>query len=338
MTRLLDPTKLIRPFAHRRMRALWERDPVAAQRRALARLLHRAKATRFGRAHGFDRLGDDVGAFQAAVPLGDYDDFWQGWWKDAFPVLDDLTWPGRIPFFAATSGTTSGRTKYIPLTHETLKQNRRAALDMVAAHLVHHPHSRFFGGRSFVLGGSTALQDEAPGIWSGDLSGIVAKTAPAWMRPFTFPPKGLALEADWDEKLRLMSDALPSRTITSLSGVPSWVLLLFERLEAAHDRWPLPDLEVFVHGGVPYGPYKQRVAPYLARSGAVTREVYPASEAFLAYADRGPDEGLLLAYDGAGWVGTTPTTLQNLAVLGLGTNADASNPFSAKLNAALWTA
>jgi hypothetical protein len=296
MTRLLDPTPLVRPFARRRMRRLWQGDAVAAQRRVLAGLVAKARGTRFGRAHDFAAIGD-VDAYQAAVPLRDYDTFWRDWWEGAFPVLEDVTWPGRIPFFCVSSGTSSGRTKYIPLTRETLRQNQRAALDMVAAHLAHQPTSRFFGGRSFVLGGSTDLVEEAPGIWSGDLSGIVAKEAPAWMRPFTFPPVHLALEADWDKKLRLMSDVLPSRTITCLSGVPSWVLILFERLEEAHGRWPLQDLEVYVHGGIAYGPYARRLEPYLAKTGAVTREVYPASECFLAFADRGPGEGMLLSYD-----------------------------------------
>ncbi len=296
MTRRVDPTPLVRPLARRRIRKLWSADPVETQRRTLLRLVRTAKDTRFGRDHGFAAL-DGVEAFRRAVPLRDYDDFWQAYWKPGFPVLENATWPGRIPFFCLTSGTTSGKTKYIPLTHETLRQNQRAALDMVAAHLVHEPTSRFFGGRSFVLGGSTALEELAPGVWSGDLSGIAAKTQRVWMHPFTFPPVDLALEADWDKKLEMMVQALPGQTVTCLSGVPSWVLILFDRLDEVYDRWPLADLEVYVHGGVAYGPYAKRCAPYLERSGATTREVYPASEAFLAFADRGPDDGLLLSYD-----------------------------------------
>ena len=296
MTRRLDPTPLVRPLARRRMDRLWRGDAVAAQRRILQRLIRRARDTRFGRAHDFAAI-DDVADFQRAVPLRAYEDFWQNWWQPAFPVLEDVTWPGRIPFFAVTSGTTSGRTKYIPLTHATIKQNERAALDMLAAHLEAHPKSRLFGGRSFVLGGSTDLVEEAPGVWSGDLSGIVNTTAPRWMRPFTFPPEHLALISDWDEKLEAFVRAIGDRTITALSGVPSWVLLYFERLEQTYDAWPLAELELYIHGGVSFEPYGKRFAPYLERSGAVTREVYPASEGFVAFADRGPGEGLLVSFD-----------------------------------------
>ncbi len=296
MTRTVDPTPIVRPFAGRRMRALGSKDPVAAQARVLAALVAAAARTVFGRAHDFAAVRD-VASYQAAVPLRDYEAFWQAYWRDAFPVLNDITWPGRIPFFAVTSGTTTGRTKYIPLTHATLRQNRRTALDMIAAHLVAHPRSRLFGGRSFVLGGSTALVEEAPGIWSGDLSGIVNKTAPAWMRPLTFPPAKLGLLSDWDEKLDALARALPAQTITALSGVPSWVLILFDRLAAAYDRWPLAELELYVHGGVAWPPYAKRFRPYLDRTNAATREVYPASEGFIAFADRNPEDGLLLSFD-----------------------------------------
>ncbi len=296
MTRVLDPTPLVRPFARRRAARLQASDAVAAQERVLRRLLTAATATRFGREHGFADLASPA-AFQARVALRSYEDFWRDYWQPGFPVLDDVTWPGRIPYFAVTSGTSSGRTKYIPLTHATLRQNRHAALDMISAHLAAHPHSRFFGGRSFVLGGSTALVEEAPGIWSGDLSGIVNKTAPAWMRPFTFPPPPLGLISDWDAKLEAFVRAAGERTITSLAGVPSWVLVFLERLEEAYGRWPLDDLELLVHGGVAWGPFAKRFEPFLARSGAATREVYPASEGFVAFADRDPDDGLLLSFD-----------------------------------------
>ncbi len=296
MTRALDPTPLVRPWAHRRLHHLRTGNAVKGQAAVLRHLRGQAGTTRFGREHGLWDV-EKVAEYQRAVPLRTYEDFWEHWWRPEFPVLQDVTWPGKVPFFALTSGTTSGRTKYIPLTSPTLKQNRRAALDLVAAHLVDAPASRLFGGRSFVLGGSTALTREAPGVRSGDLSGIVAKTAPLWMRPFTFPPPRLALLDDWDRKLDLLVEAVGERTITSLSGVPSWVLILFDRLERAYPHWPLAELELFVHGGVSWAPYANRFEPYLARSGALTREVYPASEGFIAFADRGPDDGLLLSWD-----------------------------------------
>mgnify|MGYP006271693127 FL=1 len=296
MTRRLDPTPLFRAWARPRMHHLRTGDAVKKQAAILRSLRGQAGTTRFGHAHGFWDV-EKVAEYQKAVPVRTYEDFWEEWWRPEFPVLHDVTWPGKVPFFAVTSGTTSGTTKYIPLTHATLKQNHRAALDVIGAHVATHPDSHLFGGRSFVLGGSSALTREAPGVRSGDLSGIVAETAPLWMRPFTFPPPALSLIDDWDEKLDALVGALAGRTITSLSGVPSWVLLLFDRLERAYPDWPLPELELFVHGGIAWAPYAKRFAPYLAHSRAVTREVYPASEGFVAFADGEPEDGLLLSWD-----------------------------------------
>ncbi len=296
MSGLFNPTGLVRPLAHRRLGRLWSNDPVAAQARLLRRLVERAQDTRFGRDHGFDRVRT-IEDFQAAVPVRAYEAFWQDYWQERFPVLDNVSWPGRVPFFAVTSGTTSGRTKYIPLTRATLQQNHRTALDMLGAHLVATPGSRLFAGRSFFLGGSTALVEEAPGVWSGDLSGIAAKSAPRWMRPLTYPPPDVALMDDWDAKLETLAQGLAGRRITALSGVPAWVLVLFDRLDGLYERWPLPDLELLIHGGVAWAPYAERFKGYLGRSGAKTREVYPASEGFIAFQDRGPGEGLLLSYD-----------------------------------------
>ena len=146
--------------------------------------------------------------YQARVPLRRYEDFWRDWWQPAFPRLDDVTWPGRVPYFALSSGTTSGTTKYIPVTRPMVRANRRAALDVLAWHLRHHPRSRVFGGLSFMLGGSTALDRVAPGVRQGDLSGIAAAEVPRLLAPWGFPPRDLALIADWDRKL----DALAERT------------------------------------------------------------------------------------------------------------------------------
>src|SRR5262249_40949289 len=149
----------------------------------LGRLLTRAADTRFGRDHDFPRLHDRRD-FQTAVPLRRYEDFWGDYWQPAFPTLIDNSWPGQIPFFAASSGTSSGATKFIPVTQAMLHSNRQAALDLMAHHLAHRPNSRVLGGHSLLLGGSTDLVKQAPGVASGDLSGIAAATAPRWMRPF----------------------------------------------------------------------------------------------------------------------------------------------------------
>jgi hypothetical protein len=289
-------------YAGLRRRRVARQDVAAVQQQTLARLLRQASGTRFGRDHGFDRLRGRA-EFTTAVPLRRYEQFWSEYWQPAFPNLVDCSWPGRIPYFAASSGTSSGNTKFIPVSRQMLRANRRAGLDVVAHHLAARPQSRVGGGRHLLLGGSTALVERAPGVRSGDLSGIAAATAPLWMRPFAFPPPEIAGLTDWTEKMRRLAALAPKVDIRSLSGTPSWLLLFFDELARQHpDREPrlvsfFPRLELLVHGGVNFAPYRRRFAEWLTGSQAETREVYAASEGFIAVADRGDGEGMQVAAD-----------------------------------------
>jgi hypothetical protein len=291
---ILDGTPALAAWARWRLAAIEALDPATAQRRVLRHLLLRARDTRFGRAHGFDRIGD-VAEFQAQVPLRRYEAFWEGWWHTDFPVLRDVTWPGRVPYFALSSGTTSGRTKRIPVTAAMMAANRGAALDTLAWHLRHNPRSRPFAGRSFMLGGSTALEALGPGVRAGDLSGIAAHEVPWALTPWAWPPERLALMPDWDAKLAALTAETPRADIRVLTGTPSWLLMLLDRM-APTGGAPMPKLELLIHGGVAWPPYRDRIAPYLP-PGCATREVYPASEGFCAIADRGDGEGLRLNLD-----------------------------------------
>ncbi|WP_200305704.1 GH3 family domain-containing protein [Paracraurococcus ruber] len=270
-------------------------DPAAEQRRLLLRLVQHAAGTRFGQAHGFAAVRD-VADYQARVPLRRYEDFWRDCWQPAYPRLRGVTWPGAVPYLALSSGTTSGTTKYIPVTRDMLRANRGAALDVLAWHLHHHPRSRIFGGLSFMLGGSTALDEVAPGVRQGDLSGIAAAEVPGFLSPWSWPPRAIALEADWDRKLDLLAERTPAASVRMLSGTPSWLLVLLERLAARHGRQPLSGLELLIHGGVAWAPYRDRILPFLP-PGCATREVYPASEGFCGIADRGDGEGMRLTLD-----------------------------------------
>ncbi len=297
----LDLTPILRLYARRRIRQLQRLNPHEAQTRTLMSLLRRARATRFGRDHGFESIRT-VADFQARVPLRRYEQMWADYWQQPFPTLNDVSWPGRIPFFAVSSGTTSGASKYIPLTPEMRRANVRAGLDVLSFHALARPDSRFFGGASFMLGGSTDLVQEAPGVLSGDLSAIAAKTLPFWAKPYAFPPDDIAFLTNWDEKLNRMAAAALDRDIRVLTGTPSWVQILLDRMKALRaargESGPaLPRLSLFVHGGVNFEPYRARFADLFAGQNVDLREVYPASEGFIAMADRGPGEGLRLILD-----------------------------------------
>jgi len=275
---------------------------MAAQERVLLRLVRRARDTRFGRDHDFSAIRT-VADFQARVPLRKYDDFWRDYWQAAFPVLTDVSWPGTIPYFAVTSGTSTGVTKYIPNTAALLRGNTRAGLDVLSHHVAARPHSRVLGGKGLMLGGSTALKALAPDIRSGDLSGIAAHRMPSWARPFQFPPLDIALMEDWDDKVARIAALSVQTDIRIVTGTPSWLLILFQRqaalmqLETPKARQLYPNLELLVHGGVNFAPYRPRFEAFLEGSNAELREVYPASEGFIACADAGPFDGLRLLLD-----------------------------------------
>ena len=281
-------------YAGRRTRSLAAIDPVEAQRRALLRLVATAAATRFGRDHGFGSIRS-VADYQAQVPLRTYEALWDAYLKGHYPRFDDLTWPGRIPFLALTSGTTQGATKYIPVSREMVASNRKAAKTMVAYHMAARPDSKLFRGRIFFLGGSTDLESPAEGVRQGDLSGIAAEEAGDWLRPYTFPPLELALESDWDRKLALLADRSVDQPITLIGGVPSWLLALFGRLLESTGKATIaevwPALEVVVHGGVKFDPYRRSFEEVLGSPAIRLQETYPCSEGFIAFGD--PETGLL---------------------------------------------
>lgn len=299
---MINVTPLFRLAAQWRLSRLSQQQPPAVQEAQLLDLVHRARATRFGRDHKFASIRS-VADFQDRVPLRSYESFWKDYWQVKFPRLEHCTWPGTVPYFARTSGTTTGVTKYIPCTREMLRANRRAARDVLLNHLINRPSSGILGGTTLMLGGSTDLREEAQGIRSGDLSGIVANEAPWWTRWFILPPPDVALLGDWEEKIDRIARLSLQADVRAISGTPNWLLVLFDRLSELRPGCgsPLvnyfPNLELLVHGGIDFKPYAERFRELLQWSHAELREVYPASEGFIAIADRGAGEGLRLIVD-----------------------------------------
>ena len=303
---MYDATWLLRLYARLRLRQLEAMEPQRTQRRVLSSLIDRGRTTKFGRDHGFSTAWS-LDDYRVRVPLRDYDAFWEAYWREPFPRLTDCTWPGLIPWLAVSSGTTTGTTKYIPVSREMHRSNVRASVDLLTHHLANRRESRLFAGRVFMLGGSTGLVRQAQGVFSGDLSGIATSAMPAWARLRYFPPRDLESIADWQVKIDRFAERSLDEDITAVVGTPSWLLIYFERLaEIAGARRGgragriadiYPGLEMLSHGGVAWAPYRDRFAALLEGSHAETREVYPASEGFFAVADRGDGEGLRLLLD-----------------------------------------
>jgi hypothetical protein len=287
-------------------RPWWQRNTARVQRQTLRALLQDAGRTEFGREHDFARvasIGDGdamLAAYRAAVPIAD-------WYAFAGPIErmraggePDVLWPGLVRAFAQTSGTTAGD-KYIPVSDAMMKSNYRASLD-IFAHLMNRGVSlpRVCSGRSLFLGGSTEFSVNEHGIATGDLSGIVTPLIRWPISAIYSPGPGIALMSDWPAKIEAMASLAIEQDIRMISGMPSWALVLMKRvLEMARERgWKAdrvldvwPNLEVFVHGGVNYAPFRARVGEVVtgASGGDFPQrlELYPASEGFIAMQDAG---------------------------------------------------
>ena len=281
-------------YGRRRRATVAGLDPLASQEQTLLRLIRRAERTRFGSDHEFGSIAT-IEQFQGRVPLRTYEALWQDYLASSYPVFEDLTWPGRIPFLALTSGTTAGATKYIPVSRGMIASNRKAAQTMIATFLGERPASRLFHGKLFFLGGATNLETPAPGVGQGDLSAIAAKTVGSWLRPYTYPALDVALESNWDRKLTRMAEESLEEPITLVSGVSSCLISLFQRVIALSGKKTVaevwPTLEVVVHGGVKFDPYREAFLSLIGDPGIMFMETYPCSEGFIAHGD--PATGLL---------------------------------------------
>ncbi len=286
-------------WAARRLARLAAQDSSRTQRETLRSLLRRAHATRFGREHGFAGIAD-VAAYQRHVPLRAYEDFRTQYFRD-FPHVVNATWPGAMKTFANSSGTSGAATKRIPVSAAMIRANRAAAWDVLAWHVAARPDSHVLGGANLLLGGSTALERPAPGVRAGDLSGIAAATVPSWLRSRLLPPDEVARMTDWEAKIARLAPLTLAAPLVSISGTASWMALFFEAAgklrPGARLRGLYPRLELLVHGGVGFAPYRERFAHWIGGADILSREVYAASEGFIAVADRGDGEGMRLILD-----------------------------------------
>lgn len=278
------------------------RDPMTVQQRTLFSLLRRAADTEFGRRFDFRSIRS-LDAYQRRVPIHDYPAM-KPWWQRNFDGRADVTWPGRPPYFAQTSGTTSGD-KYVPITPALFRSNRRAAADIMV--LYHRRGAerlrRVFAGQFLCLSGPTTFERRGC-VQVGDLSGIVAARL-RW--PFArkySPGHDLAAITDWEQKIRLVADRVAHQDVTFLTGIPSWTKVLLDHVvRAAGGTAPdviarvWPRLTLFVHGGVLFDPYRPVFAPYFAGLDVDDVDVYSASEAFIGVQSDADDPAMLMVLD-----------------------------------------
>ena len=270
------------------------------QERVLRKLLHKARFTEFGQQYRFDEIGlqeNCVKLFQQKVPLFNYNKIYDAWWHRSLQGYPDVCWPGKIKYYALSSGTSEAASKYIPITNDLLKGNRVVMIRQILSLRNYNDIPvRSIGKGWLMLGGSTALQ-KGGGYYAGDLSGITAKKVPFWFQPFYKPGKKIARQRNWNRKLREIVKKAPEWDIGFIVGVPAWIQMCMEmiieeyNLKTIHDIWP--NLAFYVHGGVSFQPYKKSFEKLLAKPLTYI-ETYLASEGFFAYQDRPNSKGMRL--------------------------------------------
>lgn len=281
-----------------------QNDPRRQQLKVLRRLLKKARFTEFGQRYHFDEilLSRHAGKeFQARVPVHDYNRIYEQWWQKTLEGVPDVTWPGKIKYYALSSGTSESASKYIPVTREMLRSNRinylRQLLSLI--NYEHLPRNAVTKG-FLMLGGATDLQKGKAGWYAGDLSGILMKNKPFWFQTFYKPGGRIAAIKDWNQKLNEIVENAPNWDIGYIVGVPAWCQMCMEmiiehyKVKSIHEIWP--NLGFFVHGGVAFEPYRRGFEKLLGKP-IVYIENYLSSEGFIGFKDRENAQGIRLILD-----------------------------------------
>lgn len=268
-------------------------SPIDLQRKTLKRLVRAAQYTAFGKHFNFSSIlysGDIIQAFQENVPFYDYDKIHDDWWYQCLQNKSDITWPGKIKYFALSSGTTGAPSKYLPMTDHMIRSIRKAGFKSIFASTRFDLDADFFTKQGLFIGGSTTLK-EMDGYYVGDMSGINLKASSLWLSSFSRPGTKIQSIQDWNRRIEIIARNAPKWDIGFISGIPSWIQLMiekvvdFNKVDNIHDIWP--NLQVIVHGGIAFEPHRAAFNA-LMRKPVIYIDTYLASEGFIAFQNR-PD-------------------------------------------------
>jgi hypothetical protein len=273
-----------------------------AQEKVLRKLLTKAQNTAFGEHYDFPRIlarQDMVKAFQQSVPTFDYNSMFKNWWYRAINGEGFVSWPGRVKYFALTSGTSESSSKQIPVTGDMIRAIRRVSIRQLVSTARYKFPIEFYEKGILMVGGSTHLNFNGS-YYEGDLSGISAGNIPFWFQHFYKPGKRISRERDWETKLEEIIRSAPGWDIGVIVGVPAWIQIILERiierhkLNNIHDIWP--DLAVYVHSGVSFEPYTKSFDKLFGKL-VIFNESYLASEGYIAYQSRQDEKVMQLVVD-----------------------------------------
>ena len=277
---------------------LFKKYPLEVQNEVLINLLKNAENTEFGKKYNFSSI-KDYSSFSNNIPLTDYENFLK-YIERSIKGESNIFWNSAIKWYAQSSGTTNSISKFIPVSKESLEEcHYKAGKDVLCLYVNNNEDSNLFSGKSLRLGGSKKLY-ENNNYYFGDLSAILIDNLPLWAEMLSAPNNEISLMDKWDEKIKAIINNTLNENITSLAGVPSWMLILLNKILEERNETTIKDiwgnLEVYFHGGVNFDPYINQFKSVLG-DGVRFYETYNASEGFFAIQDRNDHNDMLLMLD-----------------------------------------
>lgn len=272
-------------------------NPIDTQQQVFNDLIGRAQFTEYGKKYGFEKI-NSISDFKKAVPINDYESL-KPYINRILEGEQNILWCSDINWFAKSSGTTSDKSKFIPISKETLDDNHfKAGKDVHALYLKQYPDSNIFNGKCLIIGGSAQVNQLNADSFYGDLSAVMIQNMPFTGQILRTPEPAIALMDEWEAKIETIARTTVHDNVTYIAGVPTWIIVLIKRLfelyktNDLHDIWP--GLELYIHGGVNFNPYRKQFESFFPKGGINYLETYNASEGFFAAQDINGQDGLLL--------------------------------------------
>lgn len=272
-------------------------NPIDSQKQVFNNIIGSAQFTEYGKKYNFEQI-NRVKEFRQNVPITDYDDL-KPYIERTLKGEQNLLWPSPINWFAKSSGTTSDKSKFIPITKESLDDNHfKAGKDVFAMYMRQFPQSDFLSGKCLVIGGSHQINQLNADSFYGDLSAVMLQNLPLYGQMVRTPELSIALMAEWEEKIEKIASTTIQENVTYIAGVPTWTIVLIKRIleiSGANDITEVwPNLEVYVHGGVSFKPYREQFKKFIPSANMRYLETYNASEGFFAAQDDVTRDDMLL--------------------------------------------
>lgn len=272
-------------------------NPIDTQKQVFNHILGSAQFTEYGKKYGFEHI-NNVAEFKKNVPINDYESL-KPYIERILQGEQNLLWPSPINWFAKSSGTTSDKSKFIPISKESLDDNHfKAGKDVFALYFRQFPASNFMSGKCLVIGGSHQINQLNADSFYGDLSAVMLQNLPLYGQLVRTPDLSIALMSEWEEKIEKIARTTIHENVTYIAGVPTWTIVLIKRIleisGASNLSEVWPNLEVYVHGGVSFKPYRKQFEHYIPSGLMHYVETYNASEGFFAAQDDVDRDDMLL--------------------------------------------